>query len=89
MNFVVGLIFAATQDEVITFGLLSKVMFELNWRVAYDDNLTKVLSITRKIQQWLETEQKKTFGVLSEAGVVLEVQMSSPIMALFGNILSV
>jgi len=49
MNFVVGLIFAATQDEVITFGLLSKVMFELNWRVAYDDHLTKVLSITRKI----------------------------------------
>lgn len=73
MNFVAGLIFAAVQDEIIAFGLFSKVMFELNWREVYTDNLVKVLSITKKVWAWLETEQKKSAAILTEAGVVLEV----------------
>jgi hypothetical protein len=32
MNFLVALIYAAVEDEVVVFGLLCKVMFERNWR---------------------------------------------------------
>jgi hypothetical protein len=53
MNFVAALLFAAVQDEVIAFGLLCKVMFELNWRDVYKDELIMLLQMTRKITAWL------------------------------------
>jgi hypothetical protein len=39
MNFLVAALFAATDDEVITFALMSKLMFEQQWRAVYSDDL--------------------------------------------------
>lgn len=88
MNYVVALLYAAVQDEVIAFGLLSKLMFENNWRLVYCDDLIQVLQFTKKVQVWLEKEQRKVAQRLNEAAVVLEVQLSSPVMGLFANMFS-
>lgn len=37
MNFLVALIFIAVGDEVLAFVLLTKVMYDLNWRECYKD----------------------------------------------------
>jgi hypothetical protein len=88
MNFLVALLYAAVQDEIIAFGLLSKLMFEQSWRLVYSDDLIQVLTITKKVQSWLEKEHPKIAQKLNEAGVVLEVQLSSPVMGLFANMVS-
>lgn len=51
-----ALLFAAVQDEVIAFALMCKVMFELNWRDVYKDELIMLLQMTRKITAWLQKE---------------------------------
>jgi hypothetical protein len=43
MNFLVALLYAAVNDEVIAFALMTKVMFELNWREVYNSNLIGLL----------------------------------------------
>ena len=43
MNFLAALIFAAVNDEVIAFAIMTKVMFELNWREVYHVNLVGLL----------------------------------------------
>lgn len=49
MNYLAALLFTATNDEVIAFGIFTKVMFELNWREVYKDELTLLLELTKKI----------------------------------------
>jgi len=86
MNFVAALLYAAVRDEVLAFGLMMKAMFELNWREVYKDELIMVLIITKKILAWLKKEHKSVAARLLEAEVILEAQLSSPIMALFANL---
>jgi hypothetical protein len=50
MNFLAGLLFVATGDEVVAFVLLTKVMFDLNWRECYQDQLILLVNITKKIK---------------------------------------
>lgn len=54
MNFLAGLIYLAVRNEVLAFALLTKVMFEHNWREVYRDELIMLLSLTKKIQAWLK-----------------------------------
>jgi hypothetical protein len=56
MNFLVALLYSAVEDEVIAFGLMCKVMFELNWREVYKDELIMLISMTRKVTAWLLKE---------------------------------
>lgn len=86
MNFLVSLLYAAVNDEVIAFSLLTKVMFQLNWREVYNDDLIMLLSLTKKVTTWLYKEEKAMSSHLEEAGVILEAQLSSPIMGLFANL---
>jgi hypothetical protein len=53
MNFLIALLYIAVGDEVIAFTLLVKVMFDLNWREVYRDQLIKLLSLTKKFKAWL------------------------------------
>lgn len=89
MNFLAGLIYLAVRDEVIAFALLTKVMFEHNWREVYRDELIMLLNLTKKVQQWLKKEQRQLYNKFRDAGVVLEAQLSSPIMAMFANLIPV
>jgi len=43
MNCLCALLYTAVGDEVIAFGLLCKVMFELNWREVYKDGLIMLI----------------------------------------------
>jgi len=43
MNFLVALLYLAVGDEIIAFNLLIKVMFDLNWREVYLDQLKKLI----------------------------------------------
>lgn len=86
MNFLVALLYSAVEDEVVAFGLMCKIMFELNWRDVYKDELLMLIQMTRKIQAWLKKDQCKISQHLDEAGVILEAQLSSPIMGLFANL---
>ena len=88
MNFLVALLYVAVGDEVIAFTLLIKVMFDLNWREVYLDQLIKLLSLTKKFKAWLLQEQKVIAVHLDYCGVILEAQLSSPFMGLFANLLS-
>jgi hypothetical protein len=47
-------------------------MFELEWRQCYQENLTKLVSITRKVKQWLIREHKTIAVHLDFCGVILE-----------------
>lgn len=88
MNFLAALIFQAVGDEVIAFAVLLKVMYQHNWRDCYKDQLVKLMSITRKIKQWLMKNHKTIAVHLDFCGVILEAQLSSPVMGLFANLLS-
>jgi hydroxymethylpyrimidine/phosphomethylpyrimidine kinase len=73
MNFLVAALFAATDDEVITFALMSKLMLEQQWRAVYSDDLLEVVKIGKKVEKWLELQHPKVAGLLNEAGTVLSV----------------
>lgn len=86
MNFLVSLLYAGVHDEVMAFFLLTKIMFQLSWREVYNDNLLMLISLTRKVTNWLQKDQSKIFAHMEEAGVILAAQLSSPIMGLFANL---
>ena len=58
MNFLAALLYAATNNEVVAFVILTKVMFELNWREVYNSNLIGLLNLSKKVTGWLKKEQK-------------------------------
>ena len=88
MNFLAAILFLATGDQVVAFMLLTKVMFDLDWRACYQDQLIKLVGITKKIKHWLLKNHKTIAVHLDSAGVLLEAQLSSPLMALFANLVS-
>jgi hypothetical protein len=53
MNFLAALLYLAVGDEIIAFSLFIKIMFDLNWREVYLDQLIKLVSLTKKIKNWL------------------------------------
>ena len=59
MNFLVAALFAATDDEVIKFALMSKLMLEQQWRAVYSDDLLEVVKIGKKVEKWLELQHPK------------------------------
>jgi hypothetical protein len=63
-------------------------MYDLKWRDCYNENLVKLISITRKVKQWLIKEHKTIAVHLDFCGVILEAQLSSPVMGLFANLVS-
>jgi len=72
MNFLVALIYQAVGNETLAFTLLQKVMYDLKWRDCYRDDLIKLISITRKLKQWLMKEHKTIAVHLDFCGVILE-----------------
>ena len=56
MNFLASLLYIAVRDELIAFALLTKAMFQLNWREVYKDELIKFLEMTKKVTDWLRKE---------------------------------
>ena len=63
-------------------------MYQLNWRECYREQLIKLVSLTKKIKTWLMKEHKTIAVHLDSCGVILEAQLSSPIMGLFANLVS-
>lgn len=49
MNFLAALLYVAVRNEFIAFALMAKVMYELNWREVYKDELIMLLSLTKKV----------------------------------------
>lgn len=86
MNFLAALIFLAVGDEVVAYSILTRAMFELNWREVYKDQLIMLINLTKKIKAWLLHEHKVLAVHLDSCGVTLEAQLSSPIMGLFANL---
>lgn len=72
MNFVAALLYLAVGDEVIAFCLMTKAMFQLNWREVYKDQLIMLVNLTKKINQWLLREHKVLAVHLESCGVTLE-----------------
>jgi hypothetical protein len=89
MNFLAALIFQAVNDETVAFAVLLKVMHHHNWRDCYKDQLVKLVSITKKVKQWLIKNHKTIAVHLDFCGVILEAQLSSPVMGLFANLLGI
>ena len=87
MNFLAALLYLAVGDEIIAFNLLIKVMFDINWREVYQDQLIKLVSLTKKFKSWLLREQKIIMVHLDSCGVILEAQLSSPFMGIFANLI--
>ena len=87
MNFLAALLYLAVGDEIIAFNLLIKVMFDINWREVYLDQLVKLVSLTKKFKSWLLREQKILAVHLDYCGVILEAQLSSPFMGIFANLI--
>ena len=73
MNFLAALLYIAVNDEVIAFAIMTKIMFEYNWRDVYSDNMIGLLEVTKKINTWLRKEHKATAAHLDAAGILLEV----------------
>ena len=87
MNFLAALLYLATGDETVAFVLLTKVMLDLNWRACYQDQLIKLISLTKKLKLWMMKDEKALALHLDAHGVLLEAQIASPLMAIFANLL--
>ena len=72
MNFLAALLYLATGDETVAFVLLTKVMLDLNWRACYQDELIKVINLTKKLKQWMMKDEKALAVHLDAHGVLLE-----------------
>ena len=72
MNFLAALLYLATGDEIIAFTLMTKVMFDLNWREVYKDQLIMLVELTKKVNLWLKRDHKAIATHLEESGVTLE-----------------
>jgi len=88
MNFLVALLYLAVGDEIIAFELLIKVMFDLNWREVYLDQLVGLVKLTKNIKNWLLQKHKTLAVHLDFSGVILEAQLSAPFMGIFANLIS-
>lgn len=60
MNYLAALLYIAVGDEVIAYTILTKVMFDLEWREIYKDQLIMLINLTRKIKLWLNKKHKVT-----------------------------
>lgn len=89
MNFLATLLYIAVNDEVIAFAIMTKIMFEFNWRDVYSDNMIGLLDVTKKVNHWLKKEHKATAHHLDINCILLEVQLSSPVLCLFANLVPI
>lgn len=53
MNFLAALFYLAVGDEVVAYSIMSKAMYDLNWREVYKDQLIMLINLTKKIKAWL------------------------------------
>ena len=83
------LLYIAVNDEVIAFAIMTKIMFEYNWREVYSDNMIGLLEVTKKVKVWLKKEHRATTAQLDSSGILLEVQLSSPVLCLFANLVPI